>query len=279
MWLVYPVTPVEVRQARRGVVLLLAASAVWYLALAGVVTVSTYDVLYRVRAKFVPVAEEEVLRMGPRKGWFFALCLALAVAAGLRFFGYRLLRNVAGAVAAGGGVQLAVYGVGVTLLTPLVVPVGGLGGLLALVMAVGAALELQFLLAPAQLFGLVVSAEAARRVNLLRRAWLVWLVLVAITALLLLVSQGFNDLPRNPGTPTDRLAIGVCGTLRVAFDLLAGLELLAVPMLAAGYWVTLLGVYASVHRLTDPSGAVAAPPPADPKPINQLKDLLQNPYG
>ncbi len=279
MWLMYPVTPVEVRQARQGVIALLAASAVWYLTVAGVVAVSAGDIWYRVRAKFEQIPEAEYAVMAPRKGWFYTLCLALLVAAGLRFVGYLRLRNVAGAVAAGDGIRLAVLGVVVTLATPLSVPVGGLGGMLALVMAVGAALELQFLNAPNQLFGLVVSAPAARRVTHLRTAWLVWLVAVVITALLLLVSQGFNDLPRNPGTPTDKLALGACGVLRTAFTLLAGLELLALPVLVGGYWLVLVGVYTSAVRLTDPKGAIAAPPQADPKPLNRLKDVLQNPYA
>lgn len=279
MWLMYPVTATEVRQARQGVVALLAASAVWYLAAAAVVAVSVDDVMFRVRAKFQTLPDEVYEQMGPRKGWFYALCLALAASAGLRFVGYLRLRNVAGAVAAWDGIRLGIAGMCVTLCTPLVVPVGGLGGLLALVMAAGAALELQFLRVPAQLFGLVVSADAARRVAHLRTAWLVWLVAVAVTALLMLVSQGVNDLPRNPGSPTDKLVAQVCGGLRVAFNLLAALELLTAPVLVGGYWLALLGVYRYAGRLTDPKGAVAAPPPPDPKPINVLKDVLQNPYG
>ena len=279
MWLMYPVTPVEVRQARQGVVALLAASAVWYLTLAGVVVVSASDVLFRVQAKFVQVPEDVYERMAPRKGWFYALCLALALAAVLRFVGYLRLKNVTGAVGAGDAHPLAVLGVAVTLATPLIVPLGGLGGMLALVMAAGTVLELQFLRGPANLFGLVVSATASRRVDRLRLAWLVWLVAVAVTALLMLVAQGFNDLPRNPGTPTDKLALGACGGLRVAFNLLAGLELLAVPALVGGYWLTLFGVYSAAGKLADPRGAIAAPPQQDHRPLNQLKDLLQNPYG
>ena len=279
MWLMYPVTPTEIRQARQGVVALLAASAVWFLTAAAVVAVRAGDILYRVRAKFEAVSDDERAVMSPRKGWFYVLCVALAVAAGLRFVGYLRLKNVAGAVAAGDGIRLGVWGVCVTLCTPLIVPVGGLGGMLALVMVAGAALELQFLRAPAQLFGLVVSADAARRVALLRNGWIAWLLAVAVTALLLLVAQGFNDLVRNPGTPTDRLALGVCGALKVTFNVLATLELLAVPVLVGGYWMTLLGVYTAADRLTDPRGAIAAPPPPDNRPVNRLKDVLQNPYG
>ena len=279
MWLMYPVTPTEVRQARQGVAALLAASAVWYLTLAGVAAVRGGDVLYRVWAKFEVVPDEVKDVMSPRKGWFYVLCLALLAAAGLRFVGYRLLRHLAGAVAAGDGVNLAVYGVVVAVCTPLVVPVGGLGGLLALVMVVGAALELQFLRAPAQVFGLVVSADAARRVARLRTAWLVWLIGVAVAALLMLVAQGFNDLARSPGTPTDKLAATACGYLRAAFTLVAGLAVAAVPVLVGGYWLTLVTLYAAADRLTDPKGAIAPPPPADPQPLNRLKDLLQNPYG
>jgi hypothetical protein len=279
MWLMYPVTPAEVRQARQGVVCLLAASAVWFLTAAAVVAVRADDILYRVRAKFEAVPDEVREVMSPRKGWFYVLAVALALSCGLRFLGYLRLKNVAGAVAAGDGIRLGIAGVAVSVCTPLVLPVGGLGGLLAVVMAVGAALELQFLRAPAQLFGLVVSAEAAKRVALLRTGWVAWLLAVAVTALLLLVSQGFNDLVRNPGTPTDRLATSVCGALRLTFNVLATLELLTLPVLVGGYWLTLLGLYSAADKLTDPRGAIAAPPPPDSRPVNLLKDVLQNPYG
>jgi hypothetical protein len=279
MWLMYPISAAEVRQARQGVVALLAASAVWYLALAGVVAVSAADVLYRIKAKFVQIPEDEFQRMSPRKGWFYVLCAALAVACLLRFVGYLRTKHVMAAVGGGAGYPLALLGVAVSLATPLIVPLGGLGGMLALVMAAGAALELGYLRGPGNLFGLVLSAAAARRVNQLRTAWVVWLVAVVVTALVLLVAQGFNDLVRNPGTPTDKMATGVCATLRVVFDILAGLELLALPVLVGGYWLALLKVYAVAERLTDPQGAVATPPPPDPRPINQLKSLLQNPYG
>ncbi len=279
MWLMYPVLSTDVRQARQGVVAMLAASAVWYLAAAGVVAISANDVMFRVRAKFQTLPDAEYELMGPRKGWFYALCLALAVSAGLRYLGYQRLKNIAEAVSAGDGIRLGILGLCVTLCTPLVVPLGGLGGLLALVMVAGAAVELQFLRVPAQLFGLVVSPAAAQQVARLRLAWLVWLVVVALTAMVLLVSQGVNDLPRSPGSPTDKLVASVCSGLCTAFYALAVLELLTVPILVGGYWLALLGVHRYADRLTDPRGAVAAPPPPDTRPINVLKDVLQNPYG
>ena len=67
------------------------------------------------------------------------------------------------------------------------------------------------------------------------------------------------------------------------------LKYLAVLMMGAGaallvpltvaYWTLLIAVAQTVGRLTDPTAPTVAPPPPPANQFNQLKELLQNPYG
>ena len=269
MWLMYPLHADDIRSARRGVVALLAASTVWYVSLAAVLAVWTDPVLFKVRNKFMAVPAEE-------KNWlpFLILLAAFTAAGGLRALGYRLGRNVTGAVAVPEATNVAMLGVVLWLGACGTVYIG-FTGLLALITALGTAVELRFLRYPVALFGLVVSPRAARRVGYYFTARAVWLGVVIAAALVMLVSHAVNDIPRNPGGPYEATIQRVTGGLHVAFQGLAGFAVLTLPVVTAMYWGILFGVHSAVGKLLDPDGPVAQEEPPPRPGFDQLKQVLQ----
>lgn len=269
MWLMYPLQADDIRSARRGVVALLAASTVWYVALAGVLAAWPASVLDKVRNKFVDVPYEP-------NNWlpFLILLAAFAAAGGLRALGYRLGRNVTGAVAVPEATSIAMLGVILWLGACGTVYIG-FTGLLALVTALGTAVELRFLRYPVALFGLVVSPRAARRVGYYFAARAAWLGVVVAAALVILVAHAVNDLPRAPGGPYEATIQRITGGLHVAFRGLAGFAVLTLPLVTAMYWLILFGVHSAVGKLLDPGGPVAQPEPPPRPGFDQLKQVLQ----
>lgn len=270
MWLVYPVTRDDTRATRRGVVALLAGSAVWYAALAAVLAVWSDPVLAKVRIKF--------FYQDLPKNWtpFLVLLGAFVLSSLLRVVGYRLCRNVGWAVGAGEGLTLSQLGTVLYLAACGTVYIG-FSGEIAIVAAFGSAVELKFLKFPAQLFGMVVSQRAVRWVSRLFYARLLWLGLVFVAGMVLLAAHILTDLPRPDGSPTDVMVHRTNGTLQVVFNVIAGACAAALPALVLGYWLTLLGIYKSVERLLDPNGPVVPPEPPVKAGFDQLKHVLHNP--
>ncbi len=269
MWLMYPVSADDVRSARRGVVALLAASAVWYVTLAGVVAVWTDSIMAKVRNKFADVPPQET-------DWlpFLILIAAFTLSGGLRALGYRLGRNVVGALAQPQAAGVAMLGAVLWLAAAGTVYIG-FTGLLALITALGTAVELRYLRYPATLFGLVVSPAAAARVDWYFRARAAWLGVVILASLVMLVSHGVNDIPRHQGGTWETTITTVTGTMHVAFKVFASVALVTLPVLTAAYWFILMRTHAAVGRLLDPNGAVEQPePPARPG-FDQLKQMLR----
>lgn len=271
MWLVYPVTMDDVRDTRRGVIALLSGSAVWYGTLAAVLAVWAEDVLLKVRNKFDVMPWQET-------NWapFLVLMGGLGVAGLLRFVGYRLCRNVAGAVGAGDGLFLAVIGGGVWVGSFLMLYFG-FSGLLALVMVVGTAFELKFLRFPGQLFGMVVSPAAVRRLNWFFYARTAWLGAVVAAALVILVAHVLMDIPKNPNGPYEQTVVRVNGVLKVVFSALAAFAIVTLPLITLGYWAILFAVYRSVGRLLDPNGPTVMPEPPEREGYDLLRQVLQPP--
>ena len=269
MWLMYPVQPAHVRSARRGVAALLSASAVWYLTVAVVVAVWPDAVLEKVRNKFMDVPETP-------KNWlpFLLLLGGFTLSGSLRALGYRLGRDITGAVAVPEAHTVATLGAGLWLAACGSIYVG-FTGLLALVAAAGTAVELRFLRYPVTLFGLVVSPRAVRRVNWYFYARSGWLMLVVLSSLIILVAHAVTDIPRTPGGPYEESILRVTGVLHVAFQAVVTVALVTLPAVTAGYWLVLAGVYQHVGRLLDPNGPVAQPEPPPRPGFDQLKSVLQ----
>ncbi len=272
MWLVYPLTEDDTRKCRRGVIVLLAASATWYSTLAAALAVWPDQLLFKVRAKFEDLPE-------PPKDWTpFVVLLAGFVLAGLlRALGYRLCRNVAGAVGAGEGLSLAQLGV-LLWLAACGTVYFGFTGFLAVVTALGTAVELKFLRFPVQQFGMVVSLRAVRRVYWFFYARTVWLILVILAGVVLLAAHSLSEIPRNPGGPWEHSLTRINGVLKVVFNGLAGAVVVTLPAITAGYWAILYELYASAERLLDPKGPVVPPQPPVKDGFDQLKHVIHNPF-
>ncbi len=269
MWLMYPLQADDIRSARRGVAALLAASTVWYVSLAGVLAVWPDPILSKVRNKFMEVPYEA-------NNWlpFLILLAAFTLSGGLRALGYRLGRNVTGAMAVPEATHVAMLGAGLWLAACGTVYIG-FTGLLALITALGTAVELRFLRYPAALFGLVVSPRAARRVGYYFKARAAWLGIVIAAGLVILLSHAVNDIPRYPGGPYEATIQRVTGGLHLAFRGLAGFAVVTLPVVTAMYWVILFGVHSAVGKLLDPSGPVAQEEPPPRPGFDQLKQVLQ----
>lgn len=275
MWLVYPLTPPDIRLARQGVLLLLAGSALWYLTLAGVMAKWSDDVLYKVDRKFADLPPEEY---GKKKTAFLLLLAGWAAAGGVRQLGYLRLKNVAGAVGAQPVLDLARVG-GAVWIATIGTLYFGFSGLIGIVAAVGTACELNLIRFAGQLFGMVVSQQAARRARLYIWVRAGWLGLVVIAGLMMLLGHVLIDLPRVPGGPTDQTVQRALTVLRLVFNVTAGLAVTLLVPLTAAYWTILIALARSAGRLIDPTAAPVTPPPAPENQLHQLKELLQNPYG
>ena len=271
MWLMYPVQPADIAAARRGVVALLAGSAVWYGTLALVLARWTQPVLDKVHNKFIDTGRYET-------EWTPVLILlaAYAAAAALRALGYRLSRNVAGAIAQPDAVAVGSLGALLWLAAGGTVYIG-FTGLIGFVAALGSALELRFLRYPNALFGLVVSPRAQTWVARYFWARAAWLGVVVAASLVMLASHGVIVIPRNPGGPWEATIGRVTSSLRVAFNLLAVAALAGLPLLTAGYWLILFAVGNSAGRLLGPAGPIPQPEPPPRPGFEQLKSVLQPP--
>ena len=269
MWLMHPIDRDDVQSARRGVALLLTASALWYAALLTVAAVGSGPVLEKVQGKFQELPE------GPRNVVpLLVLIAAWGLSGGLRLLGYRLARSLAGALGTPESVTLALLGA--------VLSAGAVGtmkfgvtGLLAVVAAGGAALELRFLRFPATLFGLVVSADAVRGVNRYFTLRSLWLAFVLPPALMMLLAHILIDIPSNEGGPYQHAIRTVNGLLWPVFRVFAVLALATLPVVVAAYWAILYRLYHALPRILDPNGpTVEMPPPVKPG-FDQLKQVLQ----
>ncbi len=269
MWLMYPVLGGDVRRARAGVGVLIGASLVWYVALTGVVAVWPDAVLSKVRNKFAEVP-------GAATNWtpFLILLVAFSLAGCLRALGYRLSRNVTGALAVPESTDLGTLGVFLWLAACGTIYVG-FSGLIGLVAALAGLLELRFQRYPAALFQLTVGPQAVRLVGWYVRLRTLWLGVVIAASLVILVAHGVIDIPRAAGGPNEATILRVTSTLKVAFNALASAALITLPLLTVAYFYLLGRTYNALPRLTDPNGAVpqAEPPP---KPgFDQLKEALR----
>ncbi|OWK43770.1 hypothetical protein [Fimbriiglobus ruber] len=271
MWLVYPIDEDDIRDTKRGILVLLSASALWYSTLAVALMLWDNVLLMKVRNKFTMVSEGE-------KNWTpFIVLLGAFVAAGLlRMLGYRLTRNVGGACAAGDGVHIAILGAGLWLAASGTVYIG-FTGLLAVVTALGTVMELRFLRFPASLFGMVVSQEAVRRVGWYFYARMAWLIVVILAALVLLGAHVAMDIPRKADGPVEQSVARVTAVLKPVFNILAGLAVITLPLLTAAYWAILYGIHQTVGRLRDPNGPVVTPEAPVKAGFDQLKSVLKQP--
>lgn len=271
MWLVYPLTPTDIRHARRGIVLLLAASALWYITLAIGLAVWTDPILNKVRSKFI------MMEFEPRRwDWFLFLLTGFVLAGGLRLLGYRCARNVGAAVGAVDGMTLAEIG-GLIWLGACLTVYFGFTGFLGIVTAFGTAFELKFLRFPAQLFGMVVSLRSLRWLNWYFYARSVWLGAVIAAGLLMLIAHILSDLPRHEGGTWEQSIVRVNNLLGTLFYILAWTAIVTLPFLTAGYWAILYRMYVVADRLLDPNGPVVAPEPPVKPGFDQLKHVLHNP--
>ena len=269
MWLMYPIGPEDIRTARRGVWVLLAASVTWYVALFTLLAAFGDPILDKVHGKFIEIPDT-----GSSKLPLFALLLAFAFTASLRLLGYRMCRVAAGALAVPESVSMGLLGAAVYLGACGTIYFG-FTGLLALVAVCGSAAELKFLRFPATLFGLCVSQDAVRKLNWYFRARAIWLGLVVPAGLIMLLAHILIDIPAADGGPYQHTIRTLNGMLHTLFKVLAILALLTLPVLVGSYWVLLFAVQATLPRILDPNGPVV-PPPQPPKPgFDQLKEVLQ----
>ncbi len=271
MWLVYPLTPTDIRHARRGLVLLLAASALWYITLLIGLAVWTDPILNKVRSKFV------MMEFEPRRwDWFLFLLTGFVLAGGLRLLGYRYTRTVGAAVGAVDGMTLAQIG-GLIWLGACLTVYFGFTGFLGMVTAFGSAFELKFLRFPTQLFGMVVSLRSLRWLNWYFYARSVWLGAVTLAGLILLIAHILMDLPRHEGGTWEQSITRVNNLLSTSFYVLAWAAIVTLPILTVGYWAILYRMYVVADRLLDPNGPVVAPEPPVKPGFDQLKHVLHNP--
>ena len=268
MWLMYPILPSDIRAARRGVLALLAGSAVWYGTLALVLARWAGPILDKVRNKFDEIDATET-------NWtpILILLVAYTLAGASRALGYWLGKNVTGAIAHPESSDVGVLGVVLWLAAAGTVKIG-FTGLIGFVAALGTAAELRFLRYPSTLFGLVVSARAQTWVARYFWARVAWLGVVIAASLVMLASHGLLDIPRHAGGPWEASILRVIASLRVVFNVLCAAALVTLPILTAGYWLILFGVYNSVHRLTDPNGPIPQPEPPKRPGFDQLKSVL-----
>ena len=268
MWLMYPIAPPDIAAARSGIVVLLAASTIWYGTLAVVLALWTEPILSKVRNKFVdlPVGETN---------WtpILILLAAYTTAAALRALGYRLSRNITGAIAQPEATSIGMLGALLWLAAGGTVYIG-FTGLIGIVAALGTATELRFLRYPSNLFGLVVSTAAQRWVTRYFWARVVWLAVVIAASLVMLASHGVIDTPRNPGGPWESTILRVTSNLQNVFNILCAIALVMMPFLTAGYWLILFATYHSVGRLIGPDGPIPQPEPPKREGFDQLKSVL-----
>ena len=271
MWLVYPVLSDDVQNARRGIMILLSASAIWYVSLAVALAVWSQDLLYKVHGKFVTLPDRDM-------NWipFLFLISMFTFTGGLRALGYRFSRNIAGAVSTPESITIATYGVFIYLGAVGTIYFG-FSGLIAIAAALGGALELLFLRYPRSLFGMVISPIAVKRVGYYSYARFVWLVLIVIASFVMLLANGLTSIPRADDGPYDQSIVRVNGILHLVFKALSAIVILALPALTVAYWLILYNIYMTVNRLTDPKGPVVQPESPVKPGFDQLKQVLQTP--
>jgi len=269
MWLMYPIGPEDIRTARRGVWLLMAASGLWYFALFFLLSIYTDPILEKINGKFV-----ELPNATDNKMPLYLVLLAFGLTGAMRLLGYRLCRVTAGALAVPESVSLGLLGAAVY--------VGACGtiyfgftGLFALVAVCGSAAELKFLRFPATLFGLCVSHDAVRKLNWYFLARSVWLALIVPAGLLMLLAHILIDIPAADGGPYQHTIHTLNGFLYILFKVFVLLVLLSLPVLIGCHWLLLFALQAMLPRVLDPNGPVVPPQPP-PKPgFEQLKEVLQ----
>jgi hypothetical protein len=269
MWLMYPIDAQDVRSVRRSILLLIAGSVIWYVSLI-LVCLAFGDVMWtRIHGKFVDMPPNTTTKLP-----LLALMSLYAVYASSRFLAYRMSRNVFGGLGVPESESWASAGVALSILSLGTINFG-FTGLLALTAVAGAAMELKYMRFPATLFGMVVSPEAVRRVNLYFWVRTFWMALIVPTAMIFLIAHILTELPKTEGGIYEHQI----NTLnRILYDLFKGLSLLAVmalPVVLGMYYMILWKVYGSVERILDPNGPKVQPP-EPPKPgFDQLKQVLQ----
>ena len=271
MWLVYPVTRDDIRRSRQGIILLLVASAVWYLTLALVLAIWADPVLYKVKQKFLSLPHQKTV-------WppFLTLMVGFLLAGGLRLLGYRLCRNVAGAVGAADGIALATIGA-LAWISGMGTLYFGFSGLLAVVMVFGTAGELRFVRFAAALFGMVISPKQVRRLTWFFYARTAWLAIVLFAGLLMLCAHILTDIPKNPGRSWEQSVANVNNVLRIGFNVLAVTAIVTLPVITAAYWMILLTIRSTVGRLLDPTGPAVTPVEPPREGYDLLKQVLNSP--
>jgi hypothetical protein len=280
MWLLYPISQENIRDARRGVLLLLCASALWYITLAAVLTIWSNQVLHKVFAKFATLPD-----IPKTTTPFLVLLIGFTLAGGLRLLAYRLSSNIAWAVGAGDALNITMLGALVWLGACGSV-IFGFSGFLGVIPAIGTMMEQRLIRYAGQVFGLVVSLRSVRQLTWLFYARLAWCGIVFFAGLTMLFSHAIIDWPRpeNAGlaegvtSPTAIWVNRYTQILATIFNTLAVTAIVTLPFLTAGYWMMLLSLYNSLPRLLDPNGPTVPMLESDKPGFNQLKNILQNPF-
>jgi hypothetical protein len=280
MWLLYPISQENIRDARRGVLLLLFASALWYVTLAAVLTIWSHQILHKVFSKFAIIPD-----IPKSTTPFLVLLIGFTLAGGLRLLAYRLSSNIAWAVGAGDALNVTMLGALVWLAACGSVYFG-FSGFLGIIPAVGTMMEQRLIRYAGQVFGLVVSQRSVRQLTIFFYARLGWCAIVFFAGMAMLFSHAIIDWPRpeNAGIAdgvTSPTAIWVNRYTQIfgtIFNILAVTAVVTLPLLTAGYWIMMLSLYNSLPRLLDPNGPSVPMLEADKPGFNQLKNILQNPF-
>lgn len=269
MWLMYPIGDDDIRDARRGVLLLAASSALWYLSLLVLLTLFSDAILEKINGKFVELPDATNRQLP-----LFLLLAAFAATAALRLLGYRLCRVTTGAMAVPESVSLSLMGAAIYLGACGTIYFG-FSGLFALVAVCGSYAELKFLRFPATLFGLCVSPEAVNKLNKYFVARSIWLALIVPAGLIMLLAHILIDIPTAEGGPYQHTIRTLNGFLHIVFKVLVLLALGTLPFLVGAYWLILYALHATLPRILDPNGPIV-PQQQQPKPgFDQLKQVLQ----
>jgi hypothetical protein len=265
----YPIQPNDVRNARRGIVVLGLSSVLWYLSLIGLLLFFTDTIMNKIHGKFVDLADT-----GQSKLPLLALLAALAGTGALRLLGYKLCQVVAGALAVPESISLGLAGAAIYICAVGTIYFG-FTGLLALVAVFGAAVELRFLRFPATLFSLVVSPEAVKKVHWYFYARTAWFCLVVPAGLIILLAHILIDIPRNEGGPFEKTILLLNSILYVVFKILAFLAIGTLPIVVVGYYAVLYTAHRYLERILDPNGPRVQLAPPEKPGFSQLKEVLQ----
>ncbi|MGL6073082.1 MAG: hypothetical protein ACRC8S_02855 [Fimbriiglobus sp.] len=269
MWLMYPIDAADVRNVRRAMIILAAGSILWYTTLILGSLVFADLIWGRIYGKFVNIPLNEATKKP-----LIAILMVFALFGAIRYVGYRLCRNVLGGMGVPESETWAAAGTGISICAVGTVYFG-FTGLLALTAVAGAALELKFLRFPATLFGMVVSPEAVRRVNWYFYARTAWMSIVVPTALIFLVAQILNDIPKIEGGPLEHQINAVNSILFVIFKALSVLAIVTLPVVVVMYFLVLYRTHQSIDRILDPNGPKVQLEPVVKPGFDQLKQVLQ----